>query len=291
MMQVDAFPERGVVFGRSRHLVGVLSTPSGGNSSPPGVLFINSGIIHRVGASRIYVRLARSLARRGAATLRFDLSGIGDSSQPEDQLNASQAEIAQRDIDDALSLLEREGAGPLIVAGLCSGADDSLEAIVRNSRVSGAVLLDPFAFRTRRYYVERYGMRFFRLAAWWAALTGRSKAFRNLADAFASGRSSPGSSAVAEPSREAYLERLEALISRGAHLLYVFTGGLPERYFYRDQLFDAFPRSNLRASVEHEYMPGAGHTFAGEAMQQRLEARVVAWYDAHFESRAAATAP
>ena len=115
--------------------------------SPPGVLFINSGIIHR---RRCQPYLCSSgpvarAARSGDAALR----PVGHRGQQPARgpAQGSQAEIAQRDIDDALSLLQREGAGPLIVAGLCSGADDSLAAIVRNSRVSGAVLLDPLLFR------------------------------------------------------------------------------------------------------------------------------------------------
>jgi pimeloyl-ACP methyl ester carboxylesterase len=252
-------------------------------------VFINSGIIHRVGASRIYVRLARALARRGAATLRFDLSGVGDSSQPEDQLHAPRAEVTQRDIDDALSLLEREGAGPLIVAGLCSGADDALAAIARNARVSGAVLIDPFAFRTRRYFVEYYGTRLLRPSSWWGVVTGKSRAVESLTGALMS-RMSRSASPVTEadpgwstaPSREVYLAHLEALISRGTHLSYVFTGGLPERYGYRDQLFDAFPRLNLREQVAHEYFPDAGHTFRGEMLQQQLEDCILGWYDAHY---------
>ena len=291
----EAFSERAMAFGRSQHLVGVLSMPAAVAAvSPPGIAFISSGIIHRVGANRIYVRLARALARRGSASLRFDLSGIGDSSQPDDQLEVSRAELEQRDIDDALSLMQREGVGPLIVAGLCSGADNSLATIARNEHVSGAVLMDPFVFRTRRYYVEHYGPRLLRPAAWWNALTGQSTAFKDLAGSvvsrFPRSRSTPvgdsSLSASTAPSREEFQERLEALIERGARLLFVFTGGLEERYNYRNQLFDAFPRIALRAHAELEYLPDSDHTFSRQAPQRQLEARIVTWYDTHFGTAA-----
>jgi len=297
-MPHEGFPERAMVFGRSRHLVGVLSTPAGGSPSPPGVLFINAGIIHRVGASRIYVRLARALARRGALTLRFDLSGIGDSSQPDSQFGGSRTEIAQRDVDEALSLLQSEGAGPLIVAGLCSGADDSLAAITRSSSVTGAVLLDPFAFPTRRYYTEYYGPRLLRPSSWWGVITGKSKAAGTLSGTLklkmtswqrTSEPADFGDSA--SPTRSDYLRSIEALAARGAHLLYLFAGGLPQRYGYQDQLFDAFPRSDLRKWVELEYLPDAGHTFRSERMQQQLEERVLHWYDSHYRSAKSAQAP
>ena len=77
---------------------------------------------------------------------------------------------------------------------------------------------------------------------------------------------SPGSSPVAGAiSRPGLSREHRSTHSRGAHLLYVFTGRPSGALFLPDQLFDAFPRSNLRASVEHEYMPGAGHTFAERA--------------------------
>jgi dienelactone hydrolase len=285
----EVFVERGVVFGRSRHLVGVISPPARRDGTAPGILFINSGIIHRVGANRIYVRLARALAAHGAATLRFDLSGIGDSNQPADQLDGTRNEIAQRDILDALAMLQAEGAGPLIVAGLCSGADDSLTAIARYPTVRGAVLLDPHAFRTARYFWAYYGPKLVRPSAWWSAITGQSKAVATLArDAGArlARLSSPTAATVANeygsPSRAQYLAMLQGLLGRGASLLYVFTGGLPERYAYEEQFFDAFHGYDLRRRVTLEYMPTADHIFTGEAIQQRLERVVVGWYESSF---------
>ena len=48
----------------------------------PWVVLLNAGIIHRIGPNRLYVQLARRLASRGHAVLRFDLAGIGDSEPP-----------------------------------------------------------------------------------------------------------------------------------------------------------------------------------------------------------------
>jgi hypothetical protein len=284
----EPIAERALMFGRDRHLLGVLSPPSVDQSN--GIAFINSGIIHRVGANRIYVRLARALAARGAGTLRFDLSGIGDSGQPVDQAQMSRAEIEQRDIGDACSLMRNEGMDRLVVAGLCSGADHSLAAISRDERIAGAVLIDPFVFRTRQYFVQYYGPRLFRPAAWWSTIRGKSNVIR---DAGAIVRAQFSRAARDEsdsklggtggaPTREEYAERLRALIGRRAKLLFVFTGGLEERYNYRDQLFDAFPKLDLRSHVELEYIPDADHTFSRAASQSRLEDRITKWYQTHF---------
>jgi alpha-beta hydrolase superfamily lysophospholipase len=73
--------ESAAVFGSAGSLVGIVSEPSDGpgRAGLPGVIFLNSGVIHRVGPNRMYVRMARDLARQGFVAFRFDLSGVGDS--------------------------------------------------------------------------------------------------------------------------------------------------------------------------------------------------------------------
>lgn len=286
----DGVAERAVVFGRAGHLVGIVSAPAGGVSDAGvGIAFINSGIIHRVGGNRLYVRLARALARRGATVLRFDLSGLGDSGVPPHQAELARVEVEQQDINEALTLLEELGSRRLIVAGLCSGADNSLLSISRNDRVSGALLLDPFAYRTWKYYLTHYGPRMVRPAAWWRAMTGQTSLLRDIGrsvrSTLMSARSGPAPadlSASSAPAREVYEERLRRLIGRDARMLWVFTGGLDERYNYRDQFFDAFPELDLRSAVDFEYIAGADHTFSREVAQRWLEDRVANWYDANF---------
>ena len=213
---------------------------------------------------------------------------IGDSSQPNDPLDVSRDQLEQRDIADALSLMQHEGVGELIVAGLCSGADNSLVAIAGNERVTGAVLLDPFVFKTRRYYVEHYGRRIGRPASWWNVATGRSPLLKQLARSIFPSRSEPEPvidellGAVPEPTHGEYEERLQALIAREARLLFVFTGGLEERYNYRNQLFDAFPRLDLRGGTDLEYLPDSDHTFSREACKEQIESIIVAWCASHY---------
>ena len=73
--------ERAVRFGKTAKLVGIVAEPNPTEQSgtdKPAVLMLNSGILHRVGACRLHVKLARSLASEGHTVLRFDFSGIGD---------------------------------------------------------------------------------------------------------------------------------------------------------------------------------------------------------------------
>ena len=72
--------ERALTFGPA-NLVGILTQPDPDVAVPdaPAVVILNSGILHRAGASRMYVQVARTLAEEGMTSLRFDFSGIGDS--------------------------------------------------------------------------------------------------------------------------------------------------------------------------------------------------------------------
>src|SRR5262249_47307203 len=59
------YREKVVTFGAGRGLVGIVTLPGTPRPDAPQLLLINSGIIHRVGANRLYVSLARTLAAAG----------------------------------------------------------------------------------------------------------------------------------------------------------------------------------------------------------------------------------
>ena len=122
-------------------IMGILttSTLNTDNADQPAVVILNAGVIHRVGPNRLWVRLAREFAALGLTTLRFDLSGIGDSEPQRDSI--SLAESTMRDIDTAMDYLNKsQGIDRFIFVGLCSGACDAFFAACRDPRISGATL-------------------------------------------------------------------------------------------------------------------------------------------------------
>ena len=138
-----AFTELAVQFGPSASLVGILTRPP--SEVPvrrPAVVILNTGIAHRVGHHRMYVKLARVLAALGHLVFRFDFSGIGDSASRGDSLNPIEAH--QADVRDALNWLTAScGVNEAILIGLCAGAEIALKYGHSDQRVSGLVLLDP----------------------------------------------------------------------------------------------------------------------------------------------------
>ena len=100
--------ERVVRFGAGNGLVGILTEPEPIRSHPdrPAIIFLNSGILHRVGSCRMHVRLAWALAEAGYPSLRFDLSGIGDSDTRKDALAFEQsAPLEIREAMDRVALI------------------------------------------------------------------------------------------------------------------------------------------------------------------------------------------
>jgi pimeloyl-ACP methyl ester carboxylesterase len=292
MGHLSGASERAVVFGRARHLVGILNEPARESGEPyPFVVFLNSGIIHHVGANRLYVRLARALARSGVASLRFDLSGIGDSGAPGDDATIPRGEIERRDIDDALSMLAADGAQRFVLAGLCSGADNAFATMVSDPRVVGALMLDGFAFRTVGYFVRYYGPRLVRPGVWWRTFTGRSRALKGFLTAIGRrltrwsrpARDRISLAASTHPTRGEMRRQWLALVGRDARVLLVFTAGLEARYNYRGQFFAAFRGLDFGNTVQHEYFGESDHIFSRERDQARLEQLLIGWFHGAFD--------
>ena len=178
--------ENAFLFGSGQGLAGIVTEPS--NQSQPGVpanlgvVFLNAGVIHRVGPSRLYVTLARELAGLGCVAARFDHSGVGDSSVRRDGLPFEESAIAEA--REAMDWLQKtRGVDRFVLAGLCSGAVTSFEAAVVDERVVGVAMINPQGFdqspewnayvlnrgRTRRYLSRSI----FSARSWWNAVTGR----------------------------------------------------------------------------------------------------------------------
>jgi len=95
----------------------------------PTVLFLNDGHDHRTGSARSWVDLGRRLAADGLRTLRFDLSGIGDSAARPGQAAAmSRNPSALDDLLDAARAVSPEDPSDTVFVGQCSGGYHALEA-------------------------------------------------------------------------------------------------------------------------------------------------------------------
>jgi hypothetical protein len=143
--------EQAWTFGSEGGLVGIYSEPQGGaNPCRPAALLFNVGLNHHVGPNRLNVDLARRLAALGFASLRFDLSGLGDSEARRDL--RSDEERAVLDLTEAMEeLTRRKEIGSFVLISLCSGVDPAHAVAAADSHVTGAIFMDGYAYETAGY--------------------------------------------------------------------------------------------------------------------------------------------
>jgi alpha-beta hydrolase superfamily lysophospholipase len=138
----DGFVEQPFCFGPKNAVFGVLCRPSGVAASPVAALLVHEGSTHSIGNGRAYVALARRLAREGYASLRFDLTGTGDSPAHGNTRNPHYDPERIAECVAGLDLLEREGFPKAVALGLCAGAYTAQELTLADRRVVGNVLIN-----------------------------------------------------------------------------------------------------------------------------------------------------
>lgn len=139
--------EQAVLFGKDRSLVGIVTDPAAlaRPNDCPQVILLNSGIVHRVGPNRMYVKIARRLASLGFVAMRFDFSGIGDSAPRRDNLPFVNSAVSE--VQEAMDFLTHTRvARKFILIGGCSGARIAFQAAGQDSRIVGAFLINHITF-------------------------------------------------------------------------------------------------------------------------------------------------
>lgn len=134
--------EEALILGPHQSNVGVF-TPADNHAGGPSnmaVICITAGLLHHAGPHRMHVVLARELAKYGISTLRFDLSGIGDSAARTDDLVSH--ELPVQEINEAMHTLGKRGFTRFIFFGICSGAVRALKAAADNPKVAGLILVN-----------------------------------------------------------------------------------------------------------------------------------------------------
>ncbi len=147
--------ERAVRFGPDRLLFGVVTEPSREERRRRAVILLNPGVDQHIGASRLYVSLARLWSARGYVVLRMDLAGIGDS---DTRQGAREDDVfpvlALDDVRAAIAYLKDQyRVGDVTLGGLCSGGYHALRAAASGIMVSRILMINP------QNYFWKEGMR------------------------------------------------------------------------------------------------------------------------------------
>lgn len=251
-------------FGDNQRLFGVLTLPDAISPALPVVVIPNTGVEHRVGPNRLHVQLARALANAGYATLRMDVSGLGESEPA-----AGQAPDGALDLQLALDLLQRSlGARGFALIGLCSGAHDAHQLAKRDARVRAALFIDGYAYPTARHRRRRLLTKLLHPERAWRRVLNR---LRPPAVA------PPGFSLdiYNKPPQSETASDYARMIERGMQMAFLFSGDLESSYSYPQQHLDAFPLLHERVRIWH--LPEADHTLTRRASREEVIARILAW--------------
>jgi pimeloyl-ACP methyl ester carboxylesterase len=255
-------------FGQQRNLAGIVTEPAAG--ALPGrvaCVLVNAGLVPKFGPFRLYARLARRLSSDGFLTLRFDLSGIGDSRQ--EYAGLPLQERTMLEIGAAVDYLtERHAAEGVVLGGLCSGAEDSFRYAEGDARVAGVVLIDPFSYRTPgwkwRHLRHRLARRALRVLGVFQPLTAPAAA-------------APTGTVKGRPLvNYKYMEHAEssrilrAMIGRKARVHFVYTGGMRETFNHEGQLEAMFKGIDFKGLVTLDHFPHTDHTQLLEEDRRRL---------------------
>ena len=272
-----ALSERVFQWGPGGHLVAVWTPPSG-PAQETILVMLNAGVIHRVGAHRLHVKLARSLAAMGYGSVRFDFSGLGDSTLPPDAQDFRSQ--AQRDVHTVLeALVQQTQVERFALLGICSGAAHAQAAALADPRVKGVFLVDGFIYpswRGRASFAWRmvgvYGWGVFARKLLRQAVRKMRPAQRHTGEALAAAEDN-------SPTRSAtnFSADMQQLADRGVAVSLMFTGSVLESFGHARQLHDVFPGQPWLKHVRCLFEPSVDHTLTLRDSQELLLSRVVEW--------------
>jgi alpha-beta hydrolase superfamily lysophospholipase len=288
-----AVEETLVQFGGVAQLFGVVSAPAGGAQAPNGasaVVLLSAGAVHHVGPNRLYVTLARHLARLGHTVLRMDIAGIGDSEpragEPE---NAVYSRTALQDVRDGLDFLRREyGARDVRALGLCSGAYHVFKGAVARLPIDAAVIVNPLTFFWKEGMslaypqhrvttdIMRYRTNAFSIASWRKLLSGDVD-LRQLSQVLSrhllSAAAVPvhaAARAFGRPPADDLRTELKHVAGAGIGLQFVFSDGDPGFDLLRHGGGGSSRRMQARQELAVSVIPAADHTFTDLAARATL---------------------
>lgn len=268
------------LFGEKKNIMGIVTEPDDSHAitDQPFVIILNSGLVHRPGPFRMNKDFSMLLSENGIASLRFDLSGVGDSEKQamDSMLNK---ERSLSDVGEAITFIkDRLNPSKIIVMGLCTGADLAHRSAVKYPEISGSILLDGYGYPTRNFYIKRY-----------APILLSPKRMINLIGRIfkkimPSGNNSDGQSESGAnayywelPDKEDYISDMKLMFKDGKKHLYAYTSGVREYYNYEQQFVESFSEHSFCNSVQVNYFSYADHIYTLLEQRNKLFETTLEW--------------
>jgi len=260
-------------------LTGILSPA--GDTPTRGVLIAVGGPQYRAGSHRQFALLARNLAMRGIPALRFDYRGMGDSTGEQRDFNDVDADLRAA-IDEFFARVP--SLREVVIWGLCDAASAALFYAQQDERVTGLVLLNPWArteaglaSTTLRHY---YRARLLQPELWQKLVSGRfdwRAATGGLVRLAGKALRRPATASTGAPGlHERMLAGMRAF--HGNVLLIDSENDLTAKEFLdMAQASPAWRRLLAAPQVQRRTLPGADHTFSRRAWRDQVADWTAEW--------------
>jgi exosortase A-associated hydrolase 1 len=246
--------------------------------SKTGVVIVVGGPQYRVGSHRQFVLLARFLAEKGYPVMRFDYTGMGDSTGEKkafDKINA--------DIEAAINTFQNRipSIKNILLWGLCDAASASLFYAPRDPRIIGLALLNPWvhteAGEAKTFLRHYYKDRIFEGAFWKKLLQGRLDHTRTFKSIFTHVRQAFRSAKPTQSSGELTISLPNKMLTafkkfQGKTLILLSDNDLTAREF--DDLIkhnEPWQLTILEKGAEIIAIQNADHTFSNKKAKQEVE--------------------
>ena len=229
----------------------------------------------------MFVDLSRAVSRLGCSSLRFDLSGRGDSSG---NYEDTDLDMMIEDTFAAASFMrEKTAVGQVVLCGICSGGNVALGTASLSKEVDGLMLLSTPLFapqrnelgvgrRSRGRILRDYIVKVFRPAMWYKLCKGMVN-FRAVGKVLTSDAESDSK----KDSRRNIMNDLQGYAGKA---LFIYgtndteSAGAPD--YYRSYTAE----NGIPASFEE--VEGSDHNFYTTAWQKALEEKICSWITATF---------
>ena len=256
--------EQAVVFGDHQHLVGILNKAKDltevnkhnkhKNTSKVAMILVTPGMLHSAGPFGMYKDIADKNAEQGITSLRFDLSGIGESLGV--GVSGRSIDRAVKEITQAMDFLCKDhGFEAFILFGFCSGTDDSVQTALQDERVKGVIALDGLYYKTLKHRFHWGVIMLKKLIVWkkWQAILQKNRN-KLIPVSLANGedvREFPDTSQQA-------VREFQQLVDRGTQLHFIYTGGM-DGYNYAQQFYDMLPGVKWKGTDTTIFFPHIDH--------------------------------
>lgn len=262
----------------TENLIGIL-TPG---SKTTALLIIVGGPQYRIGSHRQFVKLCRAVAQHQFASLRFDVSGMGDSIGP-----VSLFYNQHGDIQAAINELFKQQSQlkSVVLWGLCDGASAILLSQLRqpDPRVSAMVLLNPWVRQQNTYaktiVKHYYWQRLLQKSFWQKLVSGQFElvsSLKSLVQNLQAARQKPERQQQIESSNELnYVSHMQLgwqqFVQQGGKVCLITSGNDLTAQEFLNLATSSPDWQTLVKQATHHHIEAANHTFSTEQWRSLVE--------------------